>query len=198
MIQNQKPFLKISFTSESDETAHLVLVLVDAVSAAVHLADEYLHGDVAGARILESVLEPPPRAVRHHLCERHPLILLEPARRRQIPHLGPPRAGRRRSGGGGGVPGGIQRGLRRLHCLPGGSGGRRGAEAAGVRADRGGGGDGGGREALAHAKVFLCEEWRRTWEDYEGLLCENEVSPIQPPLPKVEKLVAWEGRAGIR
>ena len=137
------------FTSESEQTAHLVLVLVDAVSTAVHLADKHLHGDVAGARLLERVLEPPPRAVRHHLRERHPLVLLEPARRRQIAHLGAPGAGRR-SGGGGGVPGRIQRGGRRIRYLPGGGGG--GAEAAGVGADRGGG-CGGGLQALAHAKA---------------------------------------------
>jgi hypothetical protein len=137
------------FTSESEQTAHLVLVLVDAVSTAVHLADKHLHGDVAGARLLERVLEPPPRAVRHHLREGHPLVLLEPARRRQIPHLSAPGAGRR----SGGVPWRIQRGGRRIRCLPGGGGGGRGgAEAAGVGADRGGG-YGGGLEALAHAKA---------------------------------------------
>ena len=179
------------FTSESEQTAHLVLVLVDAVSTAVHLADKHLHAGVAGARLLERVLEPPPRAVWHHLRERHPLVLLEPARRRQIPHLGAPRAGRR-SGGGGGVPGRIQRGGRRIRCLPGGGWGRGGAEAPGVGADRGGG-CGGGLQALAHAKAG--GSWARSGGGFGRIVrgfCAKRRCPL---LPKVEKLSGAEGKS---
>lgn len=132
-----------------------MLVLVDAVAAAVHLADEHLHGGVAGAGLLERVLEPPPRAVQHHLGERHPVVLLQPARRRQIPHLRAPGAG----AGAGGVPGRIQRSSGRLPRLA--ALGGAGSEAAGGGAERGAdGGEAVGREALGHARWGFPREGR--------------------------------------
>jgi hypothetical protein len=54
----------------------------------VHLPDKHLHGDVNGARLLESILEPPSRVMQQHLCDRNLLVRLSFARCYQITHLG--------------------------------------------------------------------------------------------------------------
>ena len=57
------------------ERLDLAGIFRDAVAAVIHLTHQHLHRKVAGFGLLEGVLEPPPRAIRHHSRQRRTAAL---------------------------------------------------------------------------------------------------------------------------